>query len=151
MRFEHRGDHSRTGENSIRQFGSLLLSRPDKLRATRTGGYADIELVFDGETATVLGKNINAFAQFGAGDSIDQLVDRLRNQLSVELPSADLLLTNAYVLMSDVIDAKHIGQGSSMASRASISPFKIWTPTGRSGWKSALVRYRANLSSLAKP
>jgi hypothetical protein len=126
IRFEHRGDHSRTGENSIRQFGSLLLSRPDKLRATRTGGYADIELVFDGETATVLEKNINAFAQFGASDSIDQLVDRLRNQLSVELPSADLLLTNAYdVLMSDVIDAKHIGQGSSMASRASISPFKI--------------------------
>lgn len=29
--------------------GSLLLSRPDKLRATRTGGYADIELVFDGK------------------------------------------------------------------------------------------------------
>jgi hypothetical protein len=92
--------------------GQLLLSRPDKLRVTRTGGYADLEFVFDGKTATLLGKNINAFAQFDTPGSVDQLVDRLRNQLSVELPGADLLLTNAYdVLMSDVIDAKHIGQG----------------------------------------
>ncbi|MBN2887392.1 MAG: DUF2092 domain-containing protein, partial [Chromatiaceae bacterium] len=28
--------------------GGALLSRPDKLRAHRTGGYADVELVFDG-------------------------------------------------------------------------------------------------------
>jgi hypothetical protein len=69
--------------------GQLSLSRPDKLRATRTGGYADIELVFDGKAATVFGKNINAFAQLDTPGSIDQLVDRLRNQLSVELPGAD--------------------------------------------------------------
>src|SRR5206468_3437874 len=37
--------------------GRLLLGRPDKLRASRTGGYADVELVFDGKTVTVLGKN----------------------------------------------------------------------------------------------
>ena len=43
--------------------GQLLLSRPDKLRVSRTGGYADVEFVFDGKTATILGKNINAFAQ----------------------------------------------------------------------------------------
>src|SRR6266567_5858008 len=43
--------------------GQMLLSRPDKIRATRMGGYADVDLVFDGKTLTVLGKNINAFAQ----------------------------------------------------------------------------------------
>ena len=36
--------------------GQVLLSRPDKLRATRAGGYADVELVFDGKTATVLAR-----------------------------------------------------------------------------------------------
>src|SRR5512139_1247860 len=30
--------------------GKLVLSRPDRLRASRTGGYADVELVFDGKT-----------------------------------------------------------------------------------------------------
>ena len=46
--------------------GKVLLSRPDKLGATRTGGYTDVEFVFDGKTASVLGKNINAFVQLEA-------------------------------------------------------------------------------------
>ena len=39
--------------------GDVLLSRPDKIRASRTGGYADVELVFDGKTLSVLGKHAN--------------------------------------------------------------------------------------------
>jgi hypothetical protein len=50
--------------------GQVLLNRPDKLRVTRTGGYADVELVFDGKTATVLGKHLNAFAQADAPGSV---------------------------------------------------------------------------------
>jgi hypothetical protein len=34
--------------------GELMLSRPDKLRATRTGGYTDVEFVFDGKSASIL-------------------------------------------------------------------------------------------------
>jgi hypothetical protein len=92
--------------------GQVLLSRPDKLRATRAGGYADVELVFDGKTATVLGKHINAFAQTDAPGTIDQLIDRLRDQHNVAMPGADLLLTRVNdELMADVIDGKHIGHG----------------------------------------
>src|SRR5215470_8705431 len=43
-----------TGQKTLTSSGQVLLNRPDKLRATRTGGYADVELVFDGKTATVL-------------------------------------------------------------------------------------------------
>lgn len=118
--------------------GQLSLSRPDKLRATRTGGYSDVELVFDGKTATVFGRNINAFAQLDVPGSIDQLVDRLRNQSSLDLPGADLLLTNAYdVLMSDVIDAKHIGQGiidgvecEHLAFRNLDTDWQVWIEVG---------------------
>jgi hypothetical protein len=118
--------------------GELLLSRPDKLRVTRTGGYSDIELVFDGKTTTVFGKNLNAFAQFEASGSIDQMVDRLRDQLSVELPGADLLLSNTYdVLVSDVIDAKHIGQGvidgvecEHLAFRNPDTDWQLWVEVG---------------------
>jgi hypothetical protein len=92
--------------------GQMLLSRPDKTRVSRTGGYADVELVFDGKTLSVLGKNLNAYAQTDAAGSVDQLVDRLRNQFGVPIPAADLLLSNAYdELMKDVLDAKHIGRG----------------------------------------
>ena len=92
--------------------GQVLLSRPDKLRATRAGGYADVELVFDGKTATVVGKNVNSFAQADAPGTVDQLIDRLRDQYNVAMPGADLLLTRVNdELMADVIDAKHIGHG----------------------------------------
>ena len=92
--------------------GQVLLSRPDKLRATRAGGYADVELVFDGTTATVVGKNVNSFAQADAPGTVDQLIDRLRDQYNVAMPGADLLLTRVNdELMADVIDAKHIGHG----------------------------------------
>ena len=43
--------------------GTLLLNRPNEIRATRTGGYADVEMVFDGKTLTVYGKNINGYTQ----------------------------------------------------------------------------------------
>jgi hypothetical protein len=92
--------------------GQLQLSRPDKVHASRTGGYADVEFFFDGKTFTFYGKHLNAFAQSQSAGSIDQLVDRLRAEYFVEAPGADLLLSNVYdKLIEDVIDAKHIGLG----------------------------------------
>src|SRR5262249_2879706 len=43
--------------------GTLTLNRPDKLHATRTGGFANVEMVFDGKTLSLLGKNANLYAQ----------------------------------------------------------------------------------------
>ena len=74
--------------------GEVTLSRPDKLRATRTGGFADVEMVFDGTTLSLLGKNVNAYAQVEAPGSVDQLIDTLRDTYDRPLPAADLLLTN---------------------------------------------------------
>ena len=53
--------------------GDMLLSRPNKARVSRVGGYVDAELVFDGKTLSVLGKNLNAYAQTDTAGSIDQL------------------------------------------------------------------------------
>src|SRR5208282_4101329 len=41
--------------------GQVQLSRPDKLRAHRVGGYTDIEIVYDGKTLTVNSKASNTF------------------------------------------------------------------------------------------
>ena len=118
--------------------GQMLLSRPDKLRISRTGGYADVEFSFDGKTATILGKNINVFAQIDAPGSIDQLLDRLRNEFSIDAPGADLLLSNSYeILMTDVLDAKHVGRGvvdgvecEHLAFRNLDTDWQIWVEVG---------------------
>ena len=60
--------------------GTLTLDRPDKLRATRTGGFANVEMVFDGKTPSLLGKNANVYAQIEAPGTIDHLVDELRDK-----------------------------------------------------------------------
>jgi len=118
--------------------GKILLSRPDKLRASRTGGYADVELVFDGKAATVIGKHVNAFTQLNAPGSVDQLVNLLRQQYFVELPGADLLSTHVYDdLILDVLDAKHIGRGvidgvecEHLAFRNQDTDWQIWIEVG---------------------
>ena len=92
--------------------GTVLMSRPDKLKATRTGGYSHVELVFDGKTATILNTDANVYTRLDAAGSIDQLIERLRADHAVTAPGADLLLANVYDdLMEDVFDAKYIGIG----------------------------------------
>ncbi len=92
--------------------GKVLLSRPDKLRGSRTGGYADIEIVFDGKTVSGLGKNLNSYTQLDAPGSIDQLISKLRGMNLISAPGADLLGSRVFDdLMADVIVAKHIGRG----------------------------------------
>jgi hypothetical protein len=92
--------------------GTVTLQRPDKIRATRAGGFADIEMLFDGETLTLVGKNANLFTQIEVRGSIDHLIDELRNTYDRPLPAADLLLSNAYdELMLDVVDVKDLGSG----------------------------------------
>lgn len=118
--------------------GQMLLSRPDKVRASRIGGYTDVELVFDGKTLSVLGKNINAYAQAETTGSFDQLVAGLRNQFGVAIPGADLLLSGAYEeLTKDVLDAKHIGRGvidgvecDHLAFRNNDVDWQIWIEVG---------------------
>jgi hypothetical protein len=118
--------------------GHLQLTRPDKLHATRTGGYSDVELFFDGKTASVFGKDLNGFVQIDAPGSVDQLVDKLRNELSVALPGADLLVSNAFeVLSPDVLHAAHIGEGvidgvecEHLAFRNDDTDWQLWVQTG---------------------
>jgi len=92
--------------------GKMLLSRPDKLWAHRVGGYADVELFFDGVAASIFGRSVNGYAQFDAPGTVDQLIEALRLGHGVALPGADLLLTNVYdVLVAGVMESKHIGHG----------------------------------------
>ena len=118
--------------------GTLTLNRPDKLHATRTGGFANVEMVYDGKTLTMLGKNANAFAKAEEPGTIDQLVDVLRKKYDRPVPAADLLMSDPYKeLMPLVVDAKDLGSGvirgvecDHLAFRTDEVDWQIWIAQG---------------------
>jgi hypothetical protein len=118
--------------------GKLQLTRPDKLRIRRTGGYADVELIYDGKTVSIYGNNAKAYAQAELAGTIDQLVDLIQAKSGAAMPGTDLLLSNAYDEMtSNVIVAQHIGQGvvdgvecEHLAFRGVDTDWQIWIESG---------------------
>lgn len=118
--------------------GTITLNRPDKIRATRSGGFADIEMLFDGNTLTLFGNNANLYTQISVPGTIDNLVDVLRDKYKRPLPAADLITSNAYdQLMTDVIDVKDLGSGvidgfecDYLAFRKKAVDWQIWIAQG---------------------
>lgn len=118
--------------------GDVVMNRPDKIIGTRSGGFADVRMSFDGKTFTILGKNVNLYTQIESPGTIDQLVDVLRDQYGRPLPAADLLLANVNdALMSEVVDVKDLGSGviggvecDSLAFRAAEVDWQIWIAQG---------------------
>lgn len=118
--------------------GTVTLNRPDKIQATRSGGFADTEMFFDGKTMTLLGKKLNLYAQLEIPGTIDHLVDQLRTTYELPLPAADLLSSNPYdLLMANVVDVKDLGSGviggvecDSLAFRNDDIDWQIWIAHG---------------------
>ena len=117
--------------------GNVTLNRPDKLRVTRTGGFADVEFLFDGKTLTLLGKTANLYGQVEVPGTIDHLVDELRDK-GRPVPGADLLLSNVYdQLMPTVVNVKDLGSGviggvecDHFAFRTKEVDWQIWIAQG---------------------
>ena len=118
--------------------GAATLSRPDKIRFARSGGFVDYEILYDGKTLTFLGKNVNLFTQVAAPGTVDQLVDTLQDKYHRHMPGADLLMSNSYdELMQDVYDLKDLGSGvingvecDSLAFRKNDVDWQIWIAQG---------------------
>lgn len=118
--------------------GSMAIDRPDKVRATRTGGFSDVELTFDGTTVTLFGKAANVYGQIEVAGSIDHLIDELRDTYHRPIPGADLLVSDIYgEMMPSVTDVKDLGSGviggvecNHFAFRAEDVDWQIWIAIG---------------------
>jgi hypothetical protein len=118
--------------------GDVQLMRPDKLRATRHGGFANVEMILDGKTFTVFGKDANLYVQAPMSGTIDQDINTIREQLHRSLPGADLLSGDVYAtLMDGVTDLKDLGSGviggkecDHIAARAGDIDWQIWIAQG---------------------
>lgn len=123
---------------SFASSGDLMIRRPDKLRATRTGGYADVETVFDGKTLSILGNERNSYAQIESPGSVGKLVTDIRDRTDAALPGADLFAAGAYAeLTSDITEARHIGRGvvngvecEHLAFRTADTDWQLWVQLG---------------------
>jgi hypothetical protein len=118
--------------------GTVDLSRPDKIRAMRLGGFSNVEMIFDGKTLTVLHKDANIYAQADVPGTLDHLVDELRDKFHKPVPGADLLMSNVYdQLMPNVTDTKDLGSGvisgtecDHFAFRTQDVDWQIWIAQG---------------------
>jgi hypothetical protein len=118
--------------------GTVDLSRPNKVRAMRDGGFSNVEMIFDGKILTVLHKNANAYAQADVPGTLDHLIDELRDKFHKPVPGADLLLSNIYdQLMPNVTDTKDLGSGviggtecDHFAFRTQEVDWQIWIAQG---------------------
>ena len=118
--------------------GTVVLNRPGKLHVTRSGGFANVEVVFDGKTLTLLGKDENLYGQAEIPGTIDHLIDEVRDKFHRPVPGADLLLANIYEEhMPLVVDVKDLGSGviggvecDHLAFRTSEVDWQIWIAQG---------------------
>jgi hypothetical protein len=118
--------------------GEMKMNRPDKLRIRRTGGYADVELVYDGKTVSLYGNNAKSYVQADLAGTVDKMIDALQSRSGAGLPGADLLLSNSHdELMANVLEGRHIGQGvvdgvecEHLAFRGPETDWQIWIETG---------------------
>lgn len=92
--------------------GTVAVARPGSIRATRMGGFASMELAFDGSTFTLIDRNTGAYSQLAIDGTIDSTIDTLRDDHGLVLPAADLLMANPVeTLLDGVTDVKDLGSG----------------------------------------
>jgi hypothetical protein len=127
--------------------GTMTINRPDKVHMTRQGGFANVELAFDGKTLTLLGKNANAYAQTDEPGTLDKLVDTLRRKLQRQMPAADFLTSDTHAqLMQNVTDVKDLGTGvirgqecDHIAARSDNADWQLWIAKGDRPYPCRLV------------
>ena len=74
---------------------TLMVSRPNKLRAHRKGDLANQEFFYDGKTLTLFNPRENLYATTAAPATLDEALDFAREKLDIIAPAAELLYKNA--------------------------------------------------------
>jgi hypothetical protein len=90
---------------------SVILSRPNKLRAERKADPIDQVFYYNGKTLTLYNPSDKVYATESAPDTIEGMLDFARESLGLVMPVGDLLYRNAYpLLMQDVTSAVVVGK-----------------------------------------
>ena len=122
----------------LNSHATVLVERPSRFYVTRKGKFADAELIFDGSTVTLYGKTANGYVQKDVAGTIDQAISTIETDSGLNLPGADLLLSNPYkALSSGVTSSGYYGtayvggvQCHHLAFRTPKVDWQIWVKDG---------------------
>jgi hypothetical protein len=90
---------------------SVIIGRPNKLRAERKGDLIDQTFYYDSKTLTLYNPSDKVYATEPAPGTIEELLDYARESLGLTVPVADLVYRNAFpLLMQEVTFAKVVGK-----------------------------------------
>jgi len=117
---------------------NVIVSRPNKLQAERSGDVIDQIFYYDGKTLTLYNPSDKVYATEPAPGMIDEMLDFARESLGLIVPVADLVYRNAFsLLMQDVTLAVVIGKAviggvkcnHLLFSRPGVD-FQVWVTDG---------------------
>ena len=117
---------------------TLMVSRPNKLRAHRKGDIANQEFFYDGKTLTLYNPSENVYAATAAPPTIDETLDFAREKLDIIAPASELLYKNAAEKMLKesssgfVVGPSVVGgvKCTHLAFRGSEVDWQIWIEDG---------------------
>ncbi len=117
---------------------SVVLERPSRIRMSRQGGIADVEVICDGKSLTIHSKTRNAYLQLESPGSIDDALQTLRSEIGVDVSAGDLFYADPYSgLLTGVMSGVYLGWGyvngvqcHHLAFRADHVDWQIWIQTG---------------------
>jgi hypothetical protein len=123
------------------QFNSTstsTLKRPNQIRMKREGGFARVEMFYDGKTLTLRDLDAKTYAQRPTAPTIDGLVGELHAGVGAAMPAIDLLLSDPYTaLTEDVQSGMVVGEAvingvrcDHLAYRNSEVDWQIWIRKG---------------------
>ena len=90
---------------------SVIISRPNRLRAERKGDVISQTFYYNGKTLTLYNPSDKVYATEPTPGTIEGTLDYARESLGLIVPVADLVYRNAYsLLMQEVTLAKVVGK-----------------------------------------
>lgn len=116
--------------------GSLTAQRPDRLHAVRRGAAGTAELVLDGSSLVMFGRDVNAYLRLPA-TSIAAAVEAVQ-RLGFDAPGADLLADRPMDgTTTDIVTGVHVGmtfiegvEVHHLAFRGAEVDWQLWVTAG---------------------
>ena len=117
---------------------TLMVSRPNKLRAHRKGDLANQEFFYDGKSLTLYNPGENLYATTAAPPTLEEMLDFAREKLDVIAPAAELLYKNAAEkMLKEASSGFVVGQSivgsvkcTHLAFRGAEVDWQIWIEDG---------------------
>lgn len=118
---------------------NIAIERPDKVHFTRKGMFADVEMVFDGNTLILYSNKSNVYTKSDVPDTIDDAIRFVEFEAGFDAPGADLIFADSYsILKSGVTQAQYIGTAMidgvechHLAFRENKVDWQLWVKVGK--------------------